>query len=108
MVHTSEGITGEYVGVSGPALAEIMVISEYLIGKNPLEREQIYNDTKRGLRHYSMLGTGIIDICLWDIAGKLYQQPIWRLLGGQKKNYHVMHLHCMEMRMAVCQPLMIL
>ena len=32
-----------------------------------------------------MLGTGIIDICLWDIAGKLYGEPIWKLLGGKSK-----------------------
>ena len=85
LIHTSEGITGEYVGIRGPALAEVQVVADYLIGKNPLEREEIYNDTKRALRHFAMLGTGIIDICLWDIAGKLYGEPIWKLLGGKSK-----------------------
>lgn len=85
IIHTSEGITGEYVGIRGPALAEIQIVADYLIGKNPLEREEIYNDTKRALRHFAMLGTGIVDICLWDIAGKLYQEPIWKLLGGKSK-----------------------
>ena len=85
LIHTSEGITGEYVGIRGPALAEVQFVADYLIGKNPLEREEIYNDTKRGLRHFSMAGTGIVDICLWDIAGKLYQEPIWKLLGGKSK-----------------------
>lgn len=85
LVHTSEGIIGEYGGLTGLALAEVEIIGNYLIGKNPLEREQIYNDTKRGLRHGAMLGTSIIDICLWDIAGKLYNEPIWRLLGGQSR-----------------------
>ena len=28
---------------------------------------------------------GIVDICLWDIAGKFYQEPLYRLLGGEKK-----------------------
>ena len=85
LIHTSEGITGEYVGIRCPALAEVQVVADYLIGKNPLEREEIYNDTKRALRHFAMLGTGIIDICLWDIAGKLYGEPIWKLLGGKSK-----------------------
>ena len=85
LIHTSEGITGEYVGIRGPALAEVQVVADYLIGKNPLEREEIYNDTKRALRHFAMLGTGIIDICLWDVAGKLYGEPIWKLLGGKSK-----------------------
>jgi L-alanine-DL-glutamate epimerase-like enolase superfamily enzyme len=30
-----------------------------------------------------MLGMGIIDICLWDIAGKFYEEPLFRLLGGE-------------------------
>jgi L-alanine-DL-glutamate epimerase-like enolase superfamily enzyme len=85
LIHTSEGITGEYVGVTGPALAEVQMVAEYLVGRDPLEREEIYNDTKRGLRHSAMLGTGVIDICLWDIAGKLYQEPIWKLLGGKSR-----------------------
>jgi L-alanine-DL-glutamate epimerase-like enolase superfamily enzyme len=83
-MHTDQGVVGEYP-VTGPALAEVSTASQYLIGKNALEREMIYNDTKRGLRHGAMLGVGVIDILLWDIAGKLYDEPIYRLLGGSKK-----------------------
>jgi L-alanine-DL-glutamate epimerase-like enolase superfamily enzyme len=83
-MHTDQGIVGEYP-TGGPALAEVAGAAQYLLGKNALEREQIYNDTKRGLRHYAMLGVGVIDILLWDIAGKLYDEPIYRLLGGTKK-----------------------
>ena len=83
-MHTDQGIVGEYP-TGGPPLAEVRVAAEYLIGKNALEREKIYNDTKRGLRHFAMLGVGVIDILLWDIAGKLYDEPIYRLLGGTKK-----------------------
>ena len=83
-LHTDQGIVGEYP-TGGPALAEVAIAAQYLIGKNALEREMIYNDTKRGLRHGAMLGVGVIDILLWDIAGKLYDEPIYRLLGGSKK-----------------------
>ena len=27
----------------------------------------------------------MIDICLWDIAGKFYDEPLYRLLGGEKR-----------------------
>jgi L-alanine-DL-glutamate epimerase-like enolase superfamily enzyme len=74
-MHTDQGVVGEYP-VTGPALAEVSTASQYLIGKNALEREMIYNDTKRGLRHGAMLGVGVIDILLWDIAGKLYDEPV--------------------------------
>jgi len=61
------------------------MLTGYLIGKNPLEREQIYQDSKRGLRHFDMTGTGPVDIALWDIAGKLFDAPLYRMLGGTRK-----------------------
>ena len=32
-----------------------------------------------------MTGLGVIDICLWDIAGKFFTAPLYRLLGGTRK-----------------------
>ena len=84
-IHTDLGIIGEYPEVSQSALADVRAVSGYLIGKSALSREAIYNDVKRGLRHGAILGVGIVDICLWDIAGKFYQEPLYRLLGGEKK-----------------------
>ena len=84
-IHTDLGIIGEYFGVQATALAEVRSVSEYLIGKNALSRESIYNDLKRALRHGAWLGLSVVDICLWDIAGKFYEEPLYRLLGGEKK-----------------------
>ena len=84
-LHTDVGIVGEYVGVIGPALAEVRAVADYLIGKDALSRESIYNDIKRASRQWGGLGLGVIDICLWDIAGKFYDEPLYRLLGGEKR-----------------------
>jgi L-alanine-DL-glutamate epimerase-like enolase superfamily enzyme len=84
-IHTDKGIVGEYPDVAGPSLAEIRAVAPYLIGKSALARESIYNDLKRGSRHWAGLGMGIIDICLWDIAGKFYDEPLYRLLGGERR-----------------------
>ena len=84
-IHTDLGIIGEYAGVIGPALAEVKLLAGYLIGRDALAREFIYNDLKRASRQWAGLGLGVIDICLWDIAGKFYDEPLYRLLGGEKR-----------------------
>jgi L-alanine-DL-glutamate epimerase-like enolase superfamily enzyme len=83
-IFTSQGMVGEMVGGGGGGTdyAQLTMWIEYLIGRNPLQRELIYNDVKRALRKQDRLSIGLVDIALWDIAGKLYNAPIWELLGG--------------------------
>lgn len=80
-VHTNEGVTGEYVGGSSPGAAQINLFGDYLVGKNPLDRERHWSEIKRALRKYDRMGIGPIDIALWDLAGKHYDAPIHELLG---------------------------
>lgn len=82
-MHTSLGITGEII--SGPGLVAQPRYSRYLIGKNALNRELIYQDLKRALRQSARMGMAQIDLLLWDVAGKYYDAPIWELLGGHIK-----------------------
>ena len=86
-MHTSVGVTGEILG--GAGLVAQSRYSEYLIGKNALEREKIYQDLNRALRQQARMGMAQIDVALWDVAGKYYDAPIWELLGG-----HIKPLKC--------------
>ena len=58
---------------------------QYLFGKNALERERIYTDVNRALRQVARIGYAPVDIALWDLAGKYYDTPVYRLLGGYKE-----------------------
>jgi L-alanine-DL-glutamate epimerase-like enolase superfamily enzyme len=60
--------------------------ASYLIGKNALERERFYSDINRALRQVARIGLAPIDIALWDLAGKVHEAPIYRLLGGYKES----------------------
>jgi L-alanine-DL-glutamate epimerase-like enolase superfamily enzyme len=84
-IHTNEGITGEFVGGGESDYAQMEMFAHYLIGKNPLQRELIFNDVKRALRKVDRMSVGPVDIALWDIAGKVAGAPVWELLGGWKK-----------------------
>jgi L-alanine-DL-glutamate epimerase-like enolase superfamily enzyme len=59
-----------------------MAAPEFLIGRDPLEREAIWQDLWHAFRHTDHLGVGPIDIALWDLAGKYYDESISKLLGG--------------------------
>ena len=62
-----------------------------LIGENPLERERLWQKMVRYMAYYGRQGAGMqmisgVDIALWDIAGKAFEQPIWALLGAKYRN----------------------
>lgn len=63
-------------------------LATLLVGENPLEVERLWYRMYRGSIYYGRRGVAIqaisaIDIALWDICGKLYNQPIHILLGGK-------------------------
>jgi L-alanine-DL-glutamate epimerase-like enolase superfamily enzyme len=99
-VLTDVGIVGEYVGGNGSEYSTMGVLGPSLIGRNPLERELFYNDMKRVLRQVARFGLGVVDIALWDFAGKLDGKPIYQLLGGRDKPLRAYVSTCVGDRVA--------
>ncbi len=88
VIETEDGSRGEYVGLWGAtpmALGQTQMLAPHLVGRNALERELIFDEFKRALRQYDHMGHGMIDICLWDLAGKRYGASVSELLGGYRK-----------------------
>lgn len=86
-VHTDVGIDGTYVSLNSPpdpALAQLNMIAPYLVGKNPLDREQHWNQFRLTLRKYDRMGIAPLDIALWDFAGKYQEVPIHQILGSYR------------------------
>jgi len=66
--------------------------ADILIGKDPRNVEGLWHELNEKTMMTSRRGLGIcaigaIDMALWDLCGKIYQQPVWKLLGGSKKKY---------------------
>ena len=81
-INTDVGVSGEYFGGFEADYAVIGGLAHTLIGRNALERDAIYDDLKQATRQQSRMGMGVVDIALWDLAGKYYDAPIYELLGG--------------------------
>jgi L-alanine-DL-glutamate epimerase-like enolase superfamily enzyme len=76
MIETDAGVRSEVPGGIDARTAN------YLLGRNPLEREIIWQDLKRLFRGSTSTPPGDHDVALWDIAGKMAGVPISALLGG--------------------------
>jgi L-alanine-DL-glutamate epimerase-like enolase superfamily enzyme len=84
-ITTDDGAAGEHVcrGVGTPAsMGQTLMLAPQIVGRDPDERELIYDDLKRELRAYDHMGHGPIDIALWDLLGKRLNTSVSTLLGG--------------------------
>ena len=90
-VETDTGIVG--YGLTGAnqrfGVKELInrEIAPLLLGENPLETERLFDKCRLELNPRDQTGAwssavSAIDIALWDIKGKHFGEPVWRLLGG--------------------------
>jgi L-alanine-DL-glutamate epimerase-like enolase superfamily enzyme len=96
-----DGLQGEYVAhwVGTPStLGQAQMLAPNLLGRDPEQRSIIYDDLKREARAYDHMGHGVLDIALWDLAGKKYNTSVARLLGAFRERlpayastYHGQH-----------------
>jgi len=83
-IETDEGVDGYSFGGGADGGALLTQIKPALIGQNPLDIGRLWYDMERRRKYLRgiTLGTiGAVDIALWDIAGKVTNQPVHRLLG---------------------------
>lgn len=94
LVGTGESGTWGFLDASGEAVQSFRT---YLIGQDPLDIEHHWQYMYRcfHFRGAAVMGAiSAIDIALWDIAGKHYNVPVYKLLGGKCRDkirvyYHV-------------------
>ena len=63
----------------------ILEIGQALIGKDPSDISNINSEMEEKLKGHPYVKSPI-DMACWDIIGKNYKMPIWKLLGGKFGN----------------------
>jgi len=82
-IMTNQGITGlgEQRDISSPLYGKML--KGRLLGENPCDVDRLFRRIKQ-FGFHGRQGGGIsgIEVALWDIAGKAYNIPVYRMLGG--------------------------
>jgi L-alanine-DL-glutamate epimerase-like enolase superfamily enzyme len=85
------GLTGLFGPIQPPQMYVIhQFLKPFLIGRDPLANELLLDQMMRMDRHgrsgIFMTGVSPIDCALWDLKGKAWGQPVYRLLGGPTRS----------------------
>src|SRR5215468_1477706 len=98
-VRTDDGLEGVGEADSSPEVVKAIVdapfshniacgLRQLLVGENPLDHERLWQKMYRKTMYFGRKALGItamaaVDMALWDLKGKAFNQPIHRLLGGK-------------------------
>jgi L-alanine-DL-glutamate epimerase-like enolase superfamily enzyme len=88
-IGTDDGATGVAIATRAGMAAAVpdlvdRVLRDELIGADPLQRELLWHRIWEIDRteELPLPALGLVDIALWDLAGRLVNQPVWQLIGG--------------------------
>ena len=88
-VHAGDGLAGLYGPIDNEtAMFVDRFFKRQLIGQDPLVYEDYWDKMFRSSRHsrgsHYIMGLSAIDNALWDLRGRLFGLPVYRLLGGAR------------------------
>ena len=86
-VRTNQGLDGLYGPIDEEAaMVADQMLRRFVTGKDALAGEKLWDEMYRSNRHARrglfMMATSAIDNAVWDLRGRYYKTPVYRLLGG--------------------------
>ncbi len=83
-VDTDQGVYGLGEVRDGASSTYALFLKSRIVGENPLQIDKIFRKIKQFGGH-ARQGGGVcaIEMALWDIAGKVYNAPVYAMLGGK-------------------------
>jgi L-rhamnonate dehydratase len=99
-IKTAAGLEGFY----GPIEKEAAIVVDeqlrpFLIGKDALAQEKLWDQLYRSNRHsrrgHFLMAISAVDNTLWDLRGRYFQTPVYRLLGGPTRQTVEAYASCL-------------
>lgn len=85
-IETADGEQGVFGPLDRPQTGLALRFEELLEGRDPLATEKLwdlmYRQEVHGRKGKTMQAISAIDCALWDLKGKHFGEPLYRLLGG--------------------------
>lgn len=101
-ISTDEGLFGWGEGTlemkQGTVVAAVRDLQDFILGEDPTRIDYLWQRMYRqgfwrgGVAILSAVSA--IEQALWDITGKAYGQPVYKLLGGAVRDYIPAYTHC--------------
>ena len=84
-IDTNQGVYGLGEVRDGASATYALFLKSRILGENPLQLDKIFRKIKQFGGH-ARQGGGIcaIEMALWDLAGKVYNAPVYAMVGGGK------------------------
>src|SRR5580693_3692041 len=84
-IETNQGIYGLGEVRDGASPTYALFLKSRILGENPLQLDKTFRRIKQFGGH-ARQGGGVsaIEMALWDIAGKVYNAPVYAMIGGGK------------------------
>jgi len=86
-IDTNQGISGYGEVRDGGSKRYALILKSRLLGENPCDVERIFKAIRQ-FGHHGRQGGGVsgVEMALWDLVGKAYGVPVYRLLGGRYRD----------------------
>ncbi|KKY29062.1 putative mandelate racemase muconate lactonizing enzyme family protein [Phaeomoniella chlamydospora] len=88
-IEASDGTKGFATGFGGPPACWLVQqhFERFLIGADPRDTNNLFELMYRGSMYYGRKGLptaviSVIDLALWDLLGKIRNEPVYKLIGG--------------------------
>src|SRR5437879_296396 len=84
-IDTNQGVYGLGEVRDGASPTYALFLKSRIVGENPLQLDKLFRKIKQFGGH-ARQGGGVcaIEMALWDLAGKVYNAPVYAMVGGGK------------------------
>ncbi|MCJ1300492.1 hypothetical protein MMC08_003289 [Hypocenomyce scalaris] len=88
-IEATDGAKGFATGFGGPPAAWLVSahFERFLIGADPRDTNRLFDQMYRASMFYGRKGLpvaviSVIDLAIWDLLGKIRNEPVYKLIGG--------------------------